>query len=313
MRMPVEVTIKDGEALYRPVHGTTLGWTTKNLLGFHVHSATEQLPLGGHWQKYHRTDALVDGKLPHSVPQRVSNVETIVRLTDPQFAAFKNGGKRRPTKPGNLGPDRTIQTGLQVTPAHRTNREKDSVREGDVGPYKAGDYHLGHSLEQAKRMPVTPLAHDVKRGVRHPDPPDAAKMNRDHMNNQRTLVERGEDPKYGLTMAIPQWVHKNGYTWGYKAKWDKHGGAVSRTEWAAANGGAALFKEFFQELRTYHEAGQLDCEVVGSYRYLYRLYVKASSQSFNNGMKNPEIDKLLLMYLHAAAHGQGADQTVPWI
>lgn len=147
------------------------------------------------------------------------------------------------------------------------------------------------------------LAVDPARGIKTvPANPDV--MNRDHMNNQAALLSRGDNPSRGLAMAIPQWVHMNGYTFGDAAKphtTKSHGpnAGMPRTMWISLNPSLGLFKEFMHELRVYHEAGHLDCEVVGSYRYMYRKHVALHGATHTN----PQIAKLLMMYLHFAAHG----------
>lgn len=251
-------------------------------------------------------------------------VPSVVSVSDEDFIALKNGGKRRPMKPGQLPPGPLPQhsirtdtyasywgfTNPSVQRFHRADRSKDFVREGDVGPYKSGAGNLGENLlpfgakhQMPTGGPAAFAAPDTSRGVRTiPSHPNS--MNKDHMNNQAALLARGDNPAQGLAITIPQWVHMNGYTFGSHAKPGKTKGqhadypGQSRTQWISAHPGLGLYKEFFHELRVYHEAGHLNCEVVGSYRYLYRLHMKGGNAGTH---KNPLIAKLLMFYLELAA------------
>lgn len=304
--MPFMVKIDDDGILwFQRSWWTSISWHDKRETTFQfAWSSTEQFASAN--SKY--------TKLRKNV-----QVAHVVNLSDDDFIALRNGGKRRPMKPKQspgaiamhtIKTDSTLSAlGLAaptVKSAGRLDRRGDFVREGDVGPYKSGPDNISpklHPLGAIRTMPTAGpgafVAQDGSRGVRtipsHPD-----KMNKDHMNNQAALLARGDNPSSGLAITIPQWVHMNGYTFGAygAASKLKHGSAHSRTQWISANPGLGLYKEFFHELRVYHEAGKLDCEIVGSYRYLYRLHMKGGNAATH---KNPQIAKLLMFYLELAA------------
>jgi hypothetical protein len=297
--MPFNVRIIDGEIHYEPVAGTTTGW---------VRSAKHHLPHGYAAAWSHETFSGPNSKyLKLTVAKNVSD---LVLLTDQQFAEFKNGGKHLPRKFGKPAtkPIDTAYNAATGTPATHVDYKRKPkgayTQEGDVGPYKSGQGNISENLDTARNtLPATFVVRDELRGIKRiPKHPDD--MNRDHMNNQLALKTAGENPNQGIAMAIPQWVHMNGYTWGRTATKPK--GAGTRSSWIAANPGLGLFKEIFHELRVYHEGGALSCEVVGSYRYLYKLNLRHYHPAgYGAHMKNPRIDKLLMYYLHAAAGGIG--------
>jgi hypothetical protein len=223
-----------------------------------------------------------------------------ISLTEANFVRFKNGGKRLPSKSVKT----VIDGGGGVSGRSRVNREKDLVREGDVGPYKRGEGHLYKSTlapavsakpaHWSVGAPGTPDYYETD-----PAPHVQMRQNRDHQNNQLSLSMRGVNPSDGIAITIPQWVHMNGYTFGAKANKPKvvpQGGPQTRSGWIAHNPSAALFKEMYQELRFYSDAGLLSFEIVGSFRYLYALNVKQMGYQ-----PTLQLDQLLMHYL-AAAH-----------
>lgn len=310
--MPFLVNIDDeGIMRFQRSSWTTISWADKRETTFQLTGPSTEVFAGAH-SKYTK----LTGKQVQ-VPQ-------VVSVSDEDFIALKDGGKRRPMKPAQLPPGPLPQYAIKtdsvasylgftnptVQTFHRGDRRKDFVREGDVGPYRSGPDNLGEKLHPfgAKRPmptggPAAFAVPDDSRGVRtipsHPND-----MNKDHMNNQAALLARGDNPAHGLAITIPQWVHMNGYTFGSHAKPGKTKGqnadypGQSRTEWISAHPGLGLYKEFFHELRVYHEAGHLTCEVVGSYRYLYRLHMKGGNAATH---RNPLIAKLLMFYLELAA------------
>ena len=311
--MPFAVHINDeGILWFQVAKETSISWQDKRQVQQFPFNGQSTEVFGSTFSKYTRLQGVQ------------KTVHDLVFLNDTQFIALKNGGKRRPMKPGQLAnplSEHAVTTHTYwsswgfTSPnreiASRKDRRGETVREGDVGPYKAGPDNLGNNLDPSgarRTMPTTGagafIGKDKARGIRTvPSGPDA--MNKDHMNNQAALIARGDKPSHGLAITIPQWVHMNGYTFGAAAKPTKakkrnyDSAGQSRTQWIAQHPGLGLYKEFFHELRVYHEAGKLDCEIVGSYRFLYRLHMKGpDAQNF----KNPQICKLLMFYLHLAAH-----------
>lgn len=317
--MPFAVHIDDDGILwFQRSTWTTISWNDKRERTHPFNGHTSEV-FASNYSKYTK----LRGKSV-AVPQ-------VVMLSDEDFVELKNGGKRRPMKPAQASPGplplHSITThswpsylGItapSVRQFNRQDRRTDFVREGDVGPYKSGPDNLGanlHPFGAQNQMPTSGpgaiTAPDTSRGVRTvPSSPN--KMNKDHMNNQAALLARHDNPAQGLAITIPQWVHMNGYTFGSHAKpgktksrnYDKPG--QSRTEWISAHPGLGLYKEFFHELRVYHEADKLSCAVVGSYRYLYRLHMKGGNAASH---KNPLIAKLLMFYLELAAKRISASQ-----
>lgn len=285
--MPVLVTVQKANVYYRPANGTF----SKNHDFFTVVAASPA-GLGA---------APVTAFTLSNKHHQVGAAPTWVELQEEAFVRFKNGGKRLPT--GHKKPT-TGKGVVDATMVHhvrtRTSRENDVVKEGDVGPYKAGAGHLyrnrlapGTSTRPAGWAPGaagTPAYYETD-----PAPHVQQQQNRDHMNNQKSLEERGLDPKRGIAVTIPQWIHMNGYTWGDKATRSKKSTGLTRSEWIALNPEPALFKEMYQELRLYADSGQLSYEIVGSYRYLYKLSVESTHYT-----PSSSLDNLIMHYLNFA-------------
>jgi hypothetical protein len=221
-------------------------------------------------------------------------------LTDDAFAKFKNGGKRLPS---GVHAGFTHKS-VGAVDRDRPDREKTIVREGDVGPYKKGDGHL-YKANLALATSVRPASWTAGNPPEYQTDPKAhvqQRQNRDHQNNQAALEERGDDPKEGIAITLPQWVHMNGYTFGNKAKPGKLKNPAkatapnqSRTQWIAANPSPALFKEIYHSIRLYQKSNQLTYEIVGSFRYLYKLSV--SEQGYTATV---DLDRLIMHYLGIA-------------
>jgi hypothetical protein len=221
-------------------------------------------------------------------------------LDDDAFRRFKNGGKRLPPKDDAK---LVVHDGGVALSRKRKDRERDTVVEGDVGPYAAGPGNLKKAkLDVA--INDKPISWSVG-GAGAPayfetDPSHPTALNRDHQNNQRSLSLRGDDPSRGVSIAIPQWVHMNGYTFGAKAKDSKKKGrnpdfpGQSRSEWISAHPSEALFKEIYQSIRAYADGRILTYEIVGSFRYMYKLAVGNGYQASSN------LDDLIMHYLKLA-------------
>ncbi|MBN9659046.1 MAG: hypothetical protein J0H49_12755 [Acidobacteria bacterium] len=93
----------------------------------------------------------------------------------------------------------------------------------------------------------------------------------------------------------------NGYTFGHKASASKikqrnaDWAGQSRTQWIAAHPAEALFKEIYHSIRLYELSGQLNYEIVGSFRYLYKLNVRTMGYP-----PTPQLDLLIMYYLKLA-------------
>ena len=225
-----------------------------------------------------------------------------LRMAEEAFVRFKNGGKRLPTgyKKPSTGKGVIDPSGKLYTRT-RPDRSTDAVREGDVGPYKSGDGHL-YKAKLAPGTSTRPAAWAAAAGgapayyETDPAPHVQQRQNRDHMNNQKSLEERQLDPRKGIAVTIPQWIHMNGYTFGVKAVKPKSGQpTLTRSQWISQNAEAALFKEIYQELRLYADSNQLSFEIVGSYRYLYKLSVETTHYT-----PTTQLDALVMHYLNLA-------------
>ncbi|WP_156966112.1 hypothetical protein [Paraburkholderia bannensis] len=224
-------------------------------------------------------------------------------LSAEDFVRFKNGGKRLPSRNPNKAV--TDKAGNSKKRA-RDDRNDDPVEEGDVGPYATGSGNLKRrklsaatTSRPATWVPGgagTPAYYETD-----PKPHVQMQMNRDHQNNQNALKKRRLSPAEGGAIAIPQWIHMNGYTFGNKAKDTKKKKnnpdfvGQSRSEWIAAHPSEALFKEIYQTLRFYADAGKLTYEIVGSFRYLYKYNVKNMGYA-----ATLELDRLIMHYLNLA-------------
>jgi hypothetical protein len=219
-------------------------------------------------------------------------------LSDNDFSRFKNGGKRLPSR----GDEKLlVHDGGVATSRKRKNRDDEEVQEGDVGPYGAGPGNLKRR-KLVKATSVKP-AHWQPGAANTPafyetDPSHPHDLNRDHQNNFKSLSLRANpiSQNDGVAIAIPQYIHTNGYTFGNKAKdttLKKTG--ESRSQWIADNPSAGMFKEMHQTIRFYAESDQLTYEIVGSYRYLYKLSVKRGQIAGTD-----ELDNLIMHYLKLA-------------
>ena len=220
-----------------------------------------------------------------------------LQLTEADFVRFKNGGKRMPSKT----PKVVIDAANQAMSRARSDRTKHPIVEGDVGPYKKGDGNL-YKAKLAPAVNPVPAAWSAGNPPQYrTDPKHPMDQNRDHQNNQAALKLRGADPASGSAIAIPQWIHMNGYTFGNKAKpttvkkRNPDFVGQSRTEWIAKHPSQGLFKEIYHTIRLYKLAGYLTYEIVGSFRYLYKLNVKSMGYA-----PTPDLDGLLMHYLSQA-------------
>jgi hypothetical protein len=286
--MPVAVTVVSADVYYRPTAGTE----SVN------HDIVDILPML-HSNPF-PDSPVMDFQLSHKHMLDVKVAAWHV-LSDPDFTRFKNGGKRLPS--GVPADDMSKTVG--AVSRDRPDREKSPVLEGDVGPYKKGDGNLykanltpATSTRPAHWTPNNPPQYKTDPALHVQQ-----QQNRDHQNNQAALKSRGVNPAEGTAITIPQWIHMNGYTFGAKAKpghpkspanADKPG--QSRTQWIAANPSAALFKEIYHTIRLYQLSGQLTYEIVGSYRYLYKLNVKNLKYDTTDDLDN------LIMYYLGLAH-----------
>lgn len=285
--MPVRVTIIDADVFYRP----TAGGTPSASHDFF----NDVAPTPG-WGNAD-TGPVVAFTLSakHAL---TPNSRDWLTLDDGKFVRFKNGGKRLPSG----APAGVASKGVGVaTLRDRPDRDHDLVREGDVGPYKKGEGNLyKENLAQSVSAPPPHwTAHNPPDYKTDPKPHVRQRQNRDHQNNQAALARRGDDPAEGIAITIPQWIHMNGYTFGQKAKAGKLKNPVyadvagqSRTEWIANHPSEALFKEIFHTIRLYQQSNQLTAEIVGSFRYLYKLNVSRMGYA-----PNADIDAMLMWYL----------------
>ncbi|WP_321843987.1 hypothetical protein [Paraburkholderia bannensis] len=224
-------------------------------------------------------------------------------LSAEDFVRFKNGGKRLPsTDPNKTVTDKAGNSWARA----RDDRNDELVEEGDVGPYARGDGNLKRrNLSAATTSrPATWVPGGAGTPTYYETDPQAhvqMQMNRDHQNNQNALKKRGLNAADGGAIAIPQWIHMNGYTFGNKAKDTKKkknnpdSVGQSRSQWIAAHPSEALFKEIYQTLRFYADAGKLTYEIVGSFRYLYKYNVKNMGYA-----PTLELDRLIMHYLNLA-------------
>lgn len=218
-------------------------------------------------------------------------------LSADAFGRFKNGGKRMPSP----APKVVFDAANDGTPRDRPDRTFDPIEEGDVGPYKKGDGNLYKAkLTKAKTSPPAGWSASNPPQYRT-QPKHPMDQNRDHQNNQAALKLRGADPNEGSAITLPQWIHMNGYTFGHKAsattlkKRNPDFVGQSRTQWISQNPSQALFKEIYHSIRLYDLAGHLTYEIVGSFRYLYKLNVKSMGYA-----PTEDLDKLLMFYLERA-------------
>ncbi|ADW68380.1 hypothetical protein [Granulicella tundricola] len=219
-----------------------------------------------------------------------------LNVSDDAFLRFKNGGKRLPSETEKL----VVHDGGVALKRQRLDRESKPVMEGDVGPYArgAGNLKKGNLTTATNSKPTawavgtagTPAYFET-------DPSHPNDLNRDHQNNAASLKKRKRDDRDGMTIAIPQWIHMNGYTFGNKAKAGKikKGTTLSRTEWISQNPSPAFFKEVYQTIRFYADSGNLTYETVGSYRYLYKRNTQLGTCSATS-----DLDQLFMHYLGLA-------------
>lgn len=284
--MPVRVAIIAADVFYRP----TMGGTMSKKHDFYKNT-------GSHFPSWGAAD---DGPaLAFQISQKHDingTAKEWLTLSEVDFRRFKNGGKRLPSKA-----EKEVGTVSRL----RENREKQQVQEGDVGPYKKGSGNL-YKANLAPAVSTRPADWVAGAPAEYKTDPVAhvqQQQNRDHQNNQAALKLRGIDPGAGNAITIPQWIHMNGYTFGAKAKPDKMKNPAkatapkqSRTAWIAAHPSAALFKEIYHTIRLYHLSDQLTFEIMGSYRYLYKLNVTKLGYPWS-----VDLDNLLMHYL-ALAH-----------
>lgn len=287
--MPVRVTIIDADVFYRPLIGTP---STNHDFFNHV------IPTPG-WGNVDTGPAVAFTlSTKHGL---APNSRDWLTLDDDKFTRFKNGGKRLPSGV----PAGEMSKGMGAAAVRdRPDREHDVVQEGDVGPYKSGEGNLykGNLATAVSAPPPHWTANNPPAYKTDPKPHVRQKQNRDHQNNQAALKLRGDKPSEGIAITIPQWVHMNGYTYGQKAKSGKKKNALyadkvgqSRTEWIANHPSEALFKEIYHTIRLYSESKQLTAQIVGSYRYLYKLNVTRMGYA-----PNSDIDAMLMYYLEQA-------------
>ena len=93
----------------------------------------------------------------------------------------------------------------------------------------------------------------------------------------------------------------NGYTFGSKASERKEKGrnpdfaGQTRTKWISSHPSEAFFKEIYQTLRFYADSQKLSYDIVGSYRYLYKLNVGTRDYA-----PTTMLDNLIMHYLNLA-------------
>jgi hypothetical protein len=298
--MSVIVCVKNSNIFYYPAKGTRS--TNHDYFPPPLERPVETLIS---WASWYAPDWAIpvttfDLSLKHNLQ---GSAPRWIWLTGEQFERFKNGGKRLPSR----DPTKTVSDEAgNPRKRKRDDRSNDIVEEGDVGPYKAGPGNLykrnlatattSRPAAWAPGAAGTPAYYETD-----PKPHVQMQMNRDHQNNQASLKKRRIDPRLGAAIAIPQWIHMNGYTFGSKAKATKlkrrnpDFAGQSRTEWIAAHPSEALFKEIYQTLRFYADANELTYEIVGSFRYLYKFNVKNMGYA-----PTPELDNLIMHYLNLA-------------
>ncbi|KRE88302.1 hypothetical protein ASG87_06710 [Frateuria sp. Soil773] len=205
-----------------------------------------------------------------------------VQLSSDNFIRFKNGGKRLPSSamvPKGVG--------KKAKSRDRLDRTKDLVREGDVGPYSTGHGSLKPNVASAT-------------------------LERDHLSSDGALKYRanvlntgpfsgmgysdGQIKARGIAMAIEHDIHVTGYSHGSKQKKTDTPNGMTRLQYVAQFPSEGLYLEIDEELAAYNGAGLLTYELVGSYRYLYRMSVKN-----NHVAATDDLDSLIEAYLRVAA------------
>lgn len=192
-----------------------------------------------------------------------------VLMTSDNFVRFKNGGKRLPSRNPGKTTGKQAPIGGASPPKHvrtRADRRLGLVEEGDVGTYSTGHNSLKPNI-------ATPG------------------LQRDHINSTAAVLLRtnalnlgafagsgfsdGQIRARGLTIAISDDVHKGGYTYGGKQHSVVPGsGGMTRVVYVATHPEDGFYNELIGELALYYGNGQLTYEIVGSYRYLYKLSVR---------------------------------------
>jgi len=205
-----------------------------------------------------------------------------IQLSADNFVRFKNGGKRLPS--GAAVPK---GVGKKAKPRSRLDRRNDLVREGDVGPYSTGVGSLKHNVASAT-------------------------LERDHISSDGALKYRanvlntgplsgmgysdGQIKARGIAIAIEHDIHTMGYSYGSKQKRTDTPNGTTRMHYVAQFPERGIYLEIEEELAAYYGAGSLSFELVGSYRYLYRLNVKNGHVTATD-----ELDALIEAYLAVAA------------
>lgn len=251
----------------------------KDAMVFYSHySKTGQVNQYGNVSTNHDLNALV-----------ISNAQSFqiyatnaVQLSSDNFIRFKNGGKRLPSSamvPKGVGKKAKLRS--------RLDRTHDLVREGDVGPFSTGHGSLKPNVASAT-------------------------LERDHLSSDGALKYRanvlktgpfsgkgysdGQIKARGIAMAIEHDIHAMGYSYGSKQKRTDTPNGSTRMHYVAQFPTAGLFLEMEEELAAYNGAGLLSYELVGSYRYLYRMNVKSGHVAADD-----KLDALIEAYLAVAA------------
>jgi len=206
--------------------------------------------------------------------------QNAVQLSSDDFIRFKKGGKRLPSK--SAVPK---VVGKHAKSRGRPDRSTALVQIGDVGPYKTGPGSLNYKA--------------------------ALSLERDHMNSaaanwRRTFVlnlgpwahqglSKGQVQARGIAVAIDPSVHSQTYSYKWRQMLTDTPTGQKRMEWVAQFPGPGFEKELTDALSAHYAYGSLTFEMIGSYRYLYRLNVKLGAFP-----PSDDLDALIEAYLRVA-------------